>query len=151
MPAPTGQPATQPTKPPPPPCPAPRPETLRTEITVQHPPDSVVTSLSDASLICRRVVAACRAAKSNIPLLSGRWATHTHNYIFTFTGNIPFTKIMQIAHILLQPFLQGILAPGARWSRVIFHGTPVSDPDCNAMYTNEQLLKEVIRNPICAK
>ena len=131
--------------------PTPRPETLRTEITVQRPPGSVVTNLSDASLICRRVVAALRAAKSDLPLLSGRWATHTHNYVYTFAGNIPFTKITQIAHILLQPFPNGVLAPCAGWSRVIFHGTPVSDPDSDAMYTNEQLLEEVVRNPICAK
>jgi hypothetical protein len=112
---------------------------------------SVVTSLSDASLICCRVVAALKAAKSELPLLLGQWAMHTHNYVYTFAGNIPFTKITQVAHILLQPFLNGVLAPCAGWVHIIFHGTPVSDPDSDAMYTNEQLLQEVIRNPICAK
>jgi hypothetical protein len=131
--------------------PAPRPETLRTEITVQRPPNSVVTSLNDASLICRRVLAALRSAKSLLPLLSGRWATHSHNYVYTFAGDIPFARITQIAHILLQPFPGGILAPCSGWSRVIFHGTPVSDPDNDAMYTNERLMEEVVRNPICTK
>ena len=67
--------ANQPSQPapnkPPTPKPAPRPETLRTEITVQHPPGSIVTNLPDVSLICRRIVAALRAAKSELPLLSG--------------------------------------------------------------------------------
>jgi hypothetical protein len=131
--------------------PAPRPETLRTEITVQRPPGSVVTSLGDASLICRRVLAALRSARSLVPLLSGRWATHTHNYVYTFAGDIPFARITQVAHILLQPFPGGILAPCSGWSRVIFHGTPVSDPDSDAMYTKEQLMDELARNPICSK
>jgi hypothetical protein len=131
--------------------PAPRPETLRTEITVQRPPNSVVTSLGDASLVCRRVLAALRSAKSTLPLLSGRWATHTHNYVYTFAGDIPFARITQIAHILLQPFPGGILAPCSGWSRVIFHGTPVSDPDSDAMYTDEQLMEELVRNPICSR
>jgi hypothetical protein len=131
--------------------PAPRPETLRTEITVQRPPGSVVTSLGDASLICRRVLAALRSARSLVPLLSGRWATHSHNYVYTFAGDIPFARITQVAHILLQPFPGGILAPCSGWSRVIFHGTPVSDPDSDAMYTNEQLMEELVRNPICSK
>ena len=131
--------------------PAPRPETHRTEITVQQPPGEVITGLTDASLICRQVLAALRSAKSNLPLLSGRWATHTHNYIYTFAGNIPFTRITQVGHILLQPFRGGVLAPCSGWSRVIFHGTPVSDPDCDAMYSEDQLLEEVKRNPICAK
>ena len=150
---------TKPTQPPPnkgskpqhQPKPTPRPEMLRTEITVQQPLGSVVTSLSDASLICRQVAAALHSAKSEIPLLSGRWATHTHNYVYTFAGNVPFTKITQIAHILLQPFPNRVLTPCAGWSQVIFHRTPVSNPDCNAMYTNEQLLEEVVCNPICAK
>ena len=133
------------------PRPAPRPETLRTEITVQRPPDSVVTGLGDASLVCRRVLAALRSARSLLPLLSGRWATHTHNYVYTFAGDIPFARITQVAHILLQPFPGGILAPCSGWSRVIFHGTPVSDPDSDAMYTNEQLMQELVRNPICSK
>jgi hypothetical protein len=131
--------------------PAPRPETLRTEITVQRPPDSVVTSLGDASLVCRRVLAALCSAKSLLPLLSGRWATHTHNYVYTFAGDIPFARITQVAHILLQPFPGGILAPCSGWSRVIFHGTPVSDPDSDAMYTDEQLMEELVRNPICSR
>jgi hypothetical protein len=131
--------------------PAPRPETLRTEITVQRPPNSVVTGLGDASLVCRRVLAALRSARSLLPLLSGRWATHTHNYVYTFAGDISFARINQVAHILLQPFPGGILAPCSGWSRVIFHGTPVSDPDCDAMYTNEQLMQELVRNPICSK
>jgi hypothetical protein len=131
--------------------PAPRPETLRTEITVQRLPNSIVTSLGDASLVCRRVLAALRSAKSLLPLLSGRWATHTHNYVYTFAGDIPFARINQVAHILLQPFPGGILAPCSYWSRVIFHGTPVSDPDSDAMYTDEQLMEELVRNPICAK
>ena len=131
--------------------PAPRPETLRTEITVQRPPNSIVTSLGDASLVCRQVLAALRSAKSTLPLLSGRWATHTHNYVYTFAGDIPFARITQIAHILLQPFPGGILAPCSGWSRVIFHGTPVSDPDSDAMYTDEQLMEELVRNPICSR
>jgi hypothetical protein len=131
--------------------PPPRPETLRTEITVQRPPGSVVTGLGDASLICRRVFAALRDAKSPIPLLSGRWATHSHNYVYTFAGDIPFARITQIAHILLQPFPGGLLAPCSGWSRVIFHGTPVSDPDSDAMYTKEQLMEELVRNPICSR
>ena len=131
--------------------PAPRPETLRTEITVQRPPNSIVTSLGDASLVCRRVLAALRSAKSTLPLLSGRWATHTHNYVYTFVGDIPFARITQIAHILLQPFPGRILAPCLGWSRVIFHGTPVSDPDSDAMYTDEQLMEELVRNPICSR
>jgi hypothetical protein len=98
------------------PKPTQRPETLRMEITVQRPPGSVVTTLTDASLICRRVVAALRVAKSDLPLLSGRWATHTHNYVYTFAGNILFTKITQVAHILLQPFPHGVLAPCAGWA-----------------------------------
>ena len=131
--------------------PAPRPETIRTEITVQRPPNSIVSSLGDASLVCRRVLAALRSAKSLLPLLSGRWATHTHNYVYTFAGDIPFARITQVAHILLQPFPGGILAPCSGWSRVIFHGTPVSDPDCDAMYTDEQLMEELVRNPICSR
>ena len=131
--------------------PAPRPETLRTEITVQRPPGQVVTSLGDASLICRRVLNALQSARSTVPLLSGRWATHSHNYVYTFAGDIPFARITQVAHILLQPFPGGILAPCSGWSRVIFHGTPVSDPDSDAMYTKEQLMKELVRNPICSK
>jgi hypothetical protein len=131
--------------------PAPRPETLRTEITVQRPPNSVVSSLGDASLVCRRVLATLRSAKSLLPLLSGRWATHTHNYVYTFAGDIPFARINQVAHILLQPFPGGILAPCSGWSRVIFHGTPVSDPDSDAMYTDDQLMEELVRNPICSR
>ena len=131
--------------------PAPRPETLRTEITVQRPPGSVVTSLGDAALICRRVLIALRNAQCPIPLLSGRWATHSHNYVYTFAGEIPFARITQITHILLQPFPGGILAPCSGWSRVIFHGTPVSDPDSDAMYTKEQLMEELVRNPICSR
>jgi hypothetical protein len=131
--------------------PAPRPETLRTEITVQRPPDSVVTGLGDASLVCRRVLAALRGARSLLPLLSGRWATHTHNYVYTFAGDISFARITQVSHILLQPFPGGILAPCSGWSRVIFHGTPVSDPDSDAMYSDEQLMEELVRNPICSR
>jgi hypothetical protein len=131
--------------------PAPRPETLRTEITVQRPLNSIVTSLGDASPVCRRVLAALRGARSLLPLLSGRWATHTHNYVYTFAGDIPFARITQVAHILLQPFPGGILAPCSSWSRVIFHGTPVSDPDSDAMYTDEQLMQELVRNPICSR
>jgi hypothetical protein len=48
--------------------------------------------------------------KSELLLLSERWAMHTHNYVYTFAGNIPFMKITQIAHILFQPFPNGILA-----------------------------------------
>ena len=124
---------------------------LCTEITVQRPPNSIVTSLGDASLVCHRVLAALCSAKSTLPLLSGRWATHTHNYVYTFTGDILFTRITQIAHILLQPFPGGILAPCSGWSWVIFHGTPVSDPDSDAMYTDEQLMEELVRNLICSR
>ena len=131
--------------------PPPWPETLRTEITVQRPPGSVVTGLGDASLICRRVFAALRDAKSPILLLSGRWATHSHNYVYMFAGDIPFARITQIAHILLQPFPGRLLAPCSGWLRVIFHGTPVSDPDSDAMYTKEQLMEELVRNPICSR
>ena len=131
--------------------PPPQPETLRTEITVQRPPNSVVSGLGDTSLVCRRVLAALRSAKSTLPLLSGRWATHTHNYVYTFAGDIPFARITQVSHILLQPFPGGILAPCSGWSRVIFHGTPVSDPDSDAMYTDEQLMEELVRNPICSR
>jgi hypothetical protein len=94
-----------------PPRPVPRPETLCTEITVQRPPGCVVTGLSDVSLICRHVVVALQAAKSELLLLSGRWATHMHNYVYTFARNVLFTKITQVAHILLQPFLNRVLAP----------------------------------------
>jgi hypothetical protein len=98
-----------------------------------------------------QVLSALCSEKSNLPLLSGRWATHTHNYVYTFAGNVPFTRVTQVAHILLQPFPHGILAPCSGWSRVIFHGTPVFDPVSGDMYAGPQLLEELKRNPICAK
>jgi len=131
--------------------PAPWLETLHTEITVQQPPNSIVTSLNDTSLICRQVLAALHSAKSLLPHLSGRWATHFHNYVYMFAGNIPFACITQVAHILLQPFPGRILAPCSEWSRVIFHGTPVSDPDNDMIYTNEWLMEELVCNLICLR
>jgi hypothetical protein len=98
-----------------------------------------------------QVLSTLRSEKSNLPLLSGRWATHTHNYVYTFAGNIPFTQVTQVAHILLQPFPHGILALCSGWSCVIFHGTPIFDPVSGDMYAGLQLLEELKRNPICAK
>ena len=57
--------------------PAQRPESVMTQITVQCPPNSIVTSLEDAPLICRCVTVTLSNAKSTLKLLSGRWATHT--------------------------------------------------------------------------
>jgi len=89
-------------------------------------------------------------AKSDVPLLFGRWAAHTNNFVYVFGGNIPFNRIQQISKFLLAPFPEGSLAPVGGWSRVLLSGVPTSDDDGN-IFSEETLEAALRRNPILEK
>jgi hypothetical protein len=96
--------AANPSQPPKPAKHSPNPAILHTEITVQRRTlegqQAIIRSLQDPALITRQVSAALAAAKVPLTLLSGRWATYTNNFVYTFAGTVPFPRIFQVAHIL---------------------------------------------------
>jgi hypothetical protein len=125
------------------------PATLCTDVTVQMAPDVGGVSRRDPSIIMRQVCAGLKVAKSPLVLLSGRWASFSNNFVFTFTGTIPFQDLLEISHHLTQPFPGSHLVPCSGWSRVTFNGVPAFDPETNEVYTSECLLEEVKRNLLC--
>jgi hypothetical protein len=98
----------------------------------------------------RQVCASLRAAKSPLVLLSGRWASYTNNFVFTFAGIIPFQDLLEVSGHLLQPFPGATLVPVSGWSRVTFNGVPAFDPDTGEVYSSDRLLDEVKHNPLCS-
>jgi hypothetical protein len=141
------QPKTKPDAPTPSSSKPPAPKS--TEITVQRPalPSEPKATRRSADGIVAQVQQALKGAKSDIPLLFGRWAAHTNNFVYVFGGNIPFSRIQQVSRFLLGPFPEGILAPVGGWSRILLSGVPTSDDDGNIF--SEAALEAALRlNPI---
>jgi hypothetical protein len=135
--------------------PSQNPATLRTEVTVQRKtadggPHHQARDRRNPADITRQVCAALNTAKSPLVLLSGRWVTYTDNFVFTFAGSTPYSRILEASEIILQPFPEAALIPCSGWSRVTFNGVPTSDPEGRGPYSEAQLLEELARNPICA-
>jgi hypothetical protein len=126
------------------------PASLRTDVTVQTAEGSVTQPRRDPSEITRQVCADLKAAKSPLILLSGRWASYTNNFVFTFAGEVPFQDVLQVARQVTQPFPGARLVPATGWSRVTFNGVPTRDPESGSIYSSDRLLEEVKRNPLCS-
>jgi hypothetical protein len=94
--------------------------------------------------------ASLRVAKSPLILLSGRWSSSA-NFMLTFIGTIPYVDILKESQILTQAFPRALLVPSTGLSKVTFNGVPTRDPDMTKFYTDQQLLSEVLHNPICTK
>ena len=120
-----------------------------TEITVQRPalPSESKETRRSADSIVAHVQHALREAKSDIPLIFGRWAAHTNNFVYVFSGNIPFSRILQISKFLLLPFTEGVLAPVGGWSRILLTGIPTSNSD-GKIYSEAELEAALRLNPI---
>jgi hypothetical protein len=102
----------------------------------------------DPLVIMQQMCMSLRATKSQLTLLSGQWSTFS-NFVLTFVGSIPFTDILKEAQALTQPFPGATLVPSAGLSKVTFNGVSTRDLDMNEFFTEQQLLSEVIYNPIC--
>ena len=125
------------------------PSPKSTEITVQRPalPSEPKESRTPANTIVAQVQQSLRAAKSDIPLVFGRWAAHTNNFIYVFSGDIPFNRIQQVGKHLLSPFTGGILAPVGGWSRVLLTGIPTRN-EAGAIHSKAELDMALRLNPI---
>jgi hypothetical protein len=146
-------PAQPPSKPVPPPSnPRRQDKPKSTEITVQRPPlpAEPKESRTPADKIVARVQLSLREAKSGIPLVFGRWAAHTNNFVYVFSGDLPYSRIQQVSKHLLAPFAGGVLAPVGGWSRVLLNGVPTQDlsnPN-SVVYSEEELVTALRLNPI---
>lgn len=120
-----------------------------TEITVQRPPLPAKPKATRRSAdgIVASVQLTLREAKSDIPLLFGRWAAHTNNFVYVFSGDIPYSRIQQIGKYLLQPFPEGTLAPVGGWSRILLSGIPTSD-DSGTRYSEATVEAALRLNPV---
>ena len=120
-----------------------------TEITVQRPalPSEPKESRRSADNIVAQVQYTLREAKSDIPLIFGRWAAHTNNFVYVFSGNIPFNRILQISKSLLSPFPEGTLAPVGGWSRILLTNIPTSNSD-GKIYSEAELEAALRLNPV---
>lgn len=133
-----------------PPATNPKPRSPKsTEITVQRPslPAEPKASRRSADGIVASVQLTLREAKSDIPLLFGRWAAHTNNFVYVFSGDIPYSRIQQIGKYLLGPFPGGTLAPVGGWSRILLTGIPTSD-DAGKIHSEADLETALRLNPI---
>ena len=88
-----------------------------------------------------------REAKSDLPLVFGRWAAHTNSFVYVFSRDIPYTRIQQISKYLLNPFVGGVLAPVGGWSRVLLTGVPAHD-QTGKIYSETELEAALRLNPI---
>ena len=151
----TPAPAQPPSKPNTPPNPRKQDKPKSTEITVQRPPlpAEPKESRTPADKIVARVQLSLREAKSDIPLVFGCWAAHTNNFVYVFSGDLPFSRIQQVSKLLLAPFTGGVLAPVGGWSRVLLNGIPTHDPTDpeSVVHTEEELEAALRLNPIFKK
>jgi len=99
------------------------------EITVQclALPAKPKSTCHPANTIVAQVQQTLFEAKADFPLMYSRWATHTNNFIYVFSGNIAYYCIQQISKFLLAPFTEGILAPVGGWSRLLLNNVPTSN------------------------
>ena len=120
-----------------------------TEITVQRPalPSEPKESRTPANVIVAQVQKSLREAKSDIPLVFGRWAAHTNNFVYVFSGDIPFSRIQQISKHLLSQFVGGVLAPVGGWSRILLNGIPTRNLS-GTIYSEAELEAALRLNPI---
>jgi hypothetical protein len=125
----------------------PRPKS--TEITVQRPntPMESFTNRRSPDIIVSQVQRALSEVKANLPLLYGRWAAHTNNFVYVFSGDIPFNRIQQIAKHLLAPFSGGTLAPVGGWSRILLSNVPTTKLD-KTIYSEAELEIALRLNPV---
>ncbi|KAF8467035.1 hypothetical protein DFH94DRAFT_817681 [Russula ochroleuca] len=125
------------------------PSPKSTEITVQRPslPSEPKATRRSADGIVAHVQHTLKEAKSDIPLLYGRWAAHTNNFVYVFSGNIPYSRIQQIGKFLLSPFPEGTLAPVGGWSRILLTGIPTSGDD-GKIYSEDALEAALRLNPV---
>jgi hypothetical protein len=72
------------------------------------------------------------------------------NFVLTFAGLIPFVNIQSEAQTLAQPFPGSTLIPTVSLSKVTFNGILVIDLDTNKPYSDQQLISEILHNPICS-
>jgi hypothetical protein len=87
-----------------------------------------------------------KAVTTPIPLRAGRWSVHPRsrgNFVFSFSGHVPFDIIESYEHILLAPFLgSGQLCPSLGWTRLLVHGVPIADNN-DIVFGPDELLTEV--------
>ena len=130
--------------------PQPKPPTPKsTEITVQRPalPSEPKETRTPANIIVAQVQQSLREAKSDIPLVFGRWAAHTNNFVYVFSGDIPFSRIQQIGKHLLSHFVGGTLAPVGGWSRILLNGIPTRNSS-GSIHSEAELEAALRLNPI---
>ena len=89
-------------------------------------------------------------AKADFPLVYGRWAAHTNNFVYVFSGDIAYHRIQQISKFLLAPFTEGILAPVGGWSHLLLNNVPTSN-NIGEIHTQMELEEALRLNPILSK
>ena len=107
------------------------------------------------ALVREVILKMAKVVAKPIPLESGRWSIHPRskgNFVYSFTGNVPFDLIKTYEHILLAPFRgSGKLSPSMGWTRLLAHGVPVWDDNAWSNFGPEALLKEVKAIPTLQK
>ncbi|KAH9007536.1 hypothetical protein EDB84DRAFT_1572785 [Lactarius hengduanensis] len=88
-----------------------------------------------------------RMSQGKLVILSACWSqkANTHNFVYTFQGNIPFTQIFPFRHILVKPLLAGYIIPNDGWTHAQLRDVSTRAPD-GAIYDNDTLMAELTRN-----
>ncbi|KAI9450181.1 hypothetical protein BJY52DRAFT_1192013 [Lactarius psammicola] len=95
------------------------------------------------------IVQAARSAMERMsaqapPVLYGRWSVNanSHNFVYVFTGTIPFNIILQFAKALVKPLGMGNPLPNKGWTFAQLRGVPTLD-GAGVIHSMDTLLQEI--------